>query len=83
MALGWVPQELSIYPRILVQGKSGIVWAVLRAERTGTEKCDCVVPEVGGARRQTKRCGEDFVGRDEAATKHGGGNDSQAEGGAV
>ena len=31
MALGWVPQELAIYPRHQLQGESGSVWPLLRA----------------------------------------------------
>ncbi len=45
-----------------LQGKSGIVWAVLRAEGAGAERSDCVVPALGGARREAGRVAKTLSG---------------------
>ena len=82
MALGWVPQELSIYPRISCRENLGSFgrYYGLKGHALKEAIAWCLH---WGARGKAGRRGEDAERRNEAAAEHGGGDDPPAEGGAV
>ena len=79
-ALGWVPQELALYPRLTCKENLAAFGRYHGLSGEQARGVGGVVPGLGRAEGPGRRPGEEPFRRDEAAAQHGGGHHPSAQG---
>ena len=80
MALGWVPQELSIYPRISCRENLGSFGRYYGLKGQALKEAIAWCLHWAALEEKQNDVAQNFVRRNEAAAEHGGGDDPPAAG---
>ena len=78
-ALGWIPQELALYPRLTCRENLQAFGRYHGHERRRARSGRRALPGLGDAHRSCRRTGQESFGRHEATAQHGRRHDSSAE----
>ncbi len=81
-ALGWVPQELALYPRLTRKENLESFGRYHGLAGSQAAAIGRMVPRLGVASRPSRRTGQESLRRDEAAAEHGSRDHPPAQAGA-